>query len=283
MTDPLSVPYYLVSVDLEDIRSQASAGEAREFRVPAMVERFLRFFDDHKIKCTFFVEGRTVERIGDLIREAGEAGHEIGCHSHSHTPLDKLTPQEFREDLARNIEALQKQGVDSFSGFRAPDFSLTHATRWAWDVLAELGFLYSSSVLPARNPLYGWAGFSRSPVRLDNGLWELPISVASLAGIKLPFAGGVYLRFFPTPVVRNLSRRFVRRPRPLVGYFHPYDIDVEEERYRVEDNLLFNWLVFYNRASALPKLAHLCEDFTAVRFLDYVRILDEERRSGSSA
>jgi polysaccharide deacetylase family protein (PEP-CTERM system associated) len=281
MTDSLSPPYYLLSVDLEDIRSQTPAGKGMDFRVPAMVDRFLRFFDDHKIKCTFFVEGETVEHIGGLIREAHEAGHEIACHTHDHTPLDKLTPAGFRENLERNIEALDRQGVGSVAGFRAPDFSLIESTRWAWDVLVELGFQYSSSVLPAKNPLYGWAGFSLSPVRLDNGLWELPISVVSLGGFKLPFAGGVYLRFFPKPVLRRFSRRFAGQRRPLVGYFHPYDIDAEEERFRVEENILFNWLVFYNRASALPKLALLLENFTAIRCLDYVRIL-EQMETGSS-
>jgi len=267
-------PYYLLSVDLEDIRRQTPAGEARPFRVPAMVDRFLRFFDDHDIKCTFFVEGRTVEHVSGLIREAQAAGHEIGCHSHDHTQLDRLTPEEFRVDLERNIEALKRLGIDSIHGFRAPDFSLTHATRWAWDVLAEMGFLYSSSVLPARNPLYGWAGFPSEPVRLDNGLWELPISVVSLGGFKIPFAGGIYLRFFPRSVLLGFARRHARQHRPLVGYFHPYDIDGEEERFRVEDNILFNWLVFYNRASALPKLSALLERFTSIRFRDYVRVLE---------
>lgn len=287
MTDSLSAPqdrhvvredvppYYLLSVDLEDIRSQTPAGEAMAFRVPAMVDRFLRFFDDHKIKCTFFVEGETVEHVSGLIREAHAAGHEIGCHTHDHTQLDKLTPEGFRENLERNIEALDRHGIEPVLGFRAPDFSLTEATRWAWDVLAELGFQYSSSVLPAKNPLYGWAGFPLSPVRLDSGLWELPISVASLGGFKIPFAGGVYLRFFPKPALRRFSRSFIKQHRPLVGYFHPYDIDVEEERYRVEDNIFFNWLVFYNRASTLPKLAFLLEKFTPIRFLDYVRVLEQ--------
>ncbi len=266
---------YLFSIDLEDIRTQTKSGLNHVFRVPAMVEHLLRFFDDHKIKSTFFVVGQTAKEIGTLIREIHETGHEIGCHTYDHTQLDKMNPETFRENLLRNLEVLSSFGVDTVYGFRAPDFSLIESTKWAWEVLRELGFKYSSSVLPARNPLYGWRDFHPYPKRLDNGLWELPISITSIFGIKIPFTGGVYLRFFPKSVLLPFCRKHVKTQTPLVGYLHPYDIDNQEEKFKVDNNPFFNWLVYYNRKSTLPKLEFLMRKFILIKFLDYVDILEK--------
>jgi len=268
-------PKYLLSVDLEDIRYQAKSGLNFPFRVPEMIEHILRFFDDNCIKGTFFAVGDTAREIGSLIQQVHKAGHELGCHTYDHLQLDKMTPETFRENLLRNMDALDRLGVDSVYGFRAPDFSLIESTQWAWEVLRELGFRYSSSVLPARNPLYGWHGFPAYPLRMDNGLWELPISITSIIGFKIPFAGGIYMRFFPKIALHQFCRKHLKRGSPLVGYIHPYDIDTGEKKFKVEKNPLLNKLVYYNRKSTFPKLEFLLKRYVPMRFLDYVQILEK--------
>ncbi len=266
---------YLLSVDLEDIRYQAKSGLNFPFRVPEMVEHILQFFDDNCIKGTFFVVGKTAREIGSLIQQVHKTGHELGCHTYDHLQLDRMTPEIFRENLLRNIDVLNRLGVDSVYGFRAPDFSLIESTQWAWEVLSELGFRYSSSVLPARNPLYGWDGFPTCPLRMDNGLWELPISITSVIGFKIPFAGGIYLRFFPKIVLHQFCRKHLKRGSPLVGYIHPYDIDTAEKKFKVEKNPFLNKLVYYNRKSTFTKLEFLLKRYVPMRFLDYVHILEK--------
>jgi peptidoglycan-N-acetylglucosamine deacetylase len=112
-------------------------------------------------------------------------------------------------------------------GFRAPIFSLTRDTAWAVDAIAQAGFSYSSSVLPATNPLHGWPGAPRTPFRWDNGLIELPCPVGGFASALVPFLGGIYLRYVPL----LLARRFLRGLDARVvawSYSHPYDIDPDE-------------------------------------------------------
>jgi len=266
---------YLISVDLEDIRTQVKDGYRYPNRIPEMVEKYLSFFNEHHTKITFFVVGEAIKEIKSLIREIISSGHEIGCHTYNHTQLDKLNPEKFRDNLLRNIETLKNLGAIGIKGFRAPDFSLINSTKWAWDVLAELGFKYSSSVLPARNPIYGWEGFSWTPIRLPNGIWELPISVTQIPGLKIPFVGGVYLRALPKSAILHFCKWYTKRSFPLIGYVHPYDIDEDQERFKVEDNLFYDWLVYYNRKSTLIKLSALLKKIPTQRFIDYVQILEK--------
>lgn len=268
--------YYLLSIDLEDIRTQTKDGPSTPCRLPEVMEQFLSFLNEQKIKITFFVVGEVAKEFPSMIKEIISCGHEIGCHSYSHSQLDSLTPEKFREDVVKNVEVLKELGAEEIAGFRAPDFSLVETTQWVWDVLKELEFKYSSSVLPARNPMYGWQGFDQVPVKLSNGLWELPISIAKVPGIKIPFVGGVYLRALPKPVILYLSKKYAERSFPLVGYIHPYDIDRDQVKFKIENNAFFNWLVYYNRKSTLSKLASLLRKYPSFRCIDYIRLLDHK-------
>ena len=60
------------------------------------------------------------------------------------------------------------------------------------DVLNNAGIKYSSSVLPAKNPLYGWGGFGFTPKKMPNGIIEIPITVDKFGPLTVPFAGGIY-------------------------------------------------------------------------------------------
>ena len=111
---------------------------------------------------------------------------------------------------------MRRAGAKDVRGFRAPIFSLTAATAWAYPVLRELGFSYSSSVLPAKNPFYGWPGFGPEP-RLMEGIWELPMSVARFGPYVVPPAGGVYFRVLPRPLVLRAEEIYVDPGRPYTA------------------------------------------------------------------
>ncbi|MFY3167919.1 polysaccharide deacetylase family protein [Achromobacter xylosoxidans] len=93
-----------------------------------------------------------------MLREIATLGHEITCHSLDHTPLDKQPPRQLRQDTARAKGMLEDCIGKAVTGFRAPIFSLIERTAWFVDDLRELGFTYSSSVMPTRTPLYGFPG-----------------------------------------------------------------------------------------------------------------------------
>lgn len=263
MTSPL-----LIGIDLEDVRSSLPDPNVYRERVPDMVQRYLTFFDRAQMKTTFFTVGDIARRYPALVREIVSAGHEIACHTNEHIPLDRQSPSDFRDDLTAALEALDHAGAKKVTGFRAPVLSLTNKTSWAYQVLSELGFSYSSSVLPRKNPLYGWEDFGDVP-RQFGSVWEFPVSI--LPGLGIPFAAGVYFRALPSPVIQQAARS---APGPIVGYLHPYDIDTEQERFMhpgINGSRFYNWLMYYNRGSVLSKLARLVEaGFRTERYCDFV-------------
>lgn len=265
--------YFLFSVDLEDVRHRMFDGHRYEERVPPMTERYLQFLDRNKMKATFFIVGDVAKRYPQLVRSIVQAGHEVGCHTNTHIPLTQQTRESFRADLDENMELLFNAGVKALYGFRAPVFSLTEKTEWAYDVLIELGFTYSSSVLPAKNPLHGWEKFGRDFKLIQNTLWELPITLYPKY-FSLPCAGGVYLRMLPFWMTKKAFAYYGNRGLPVLSYFHPYDIDSEEKPFMFPDannSRIFNQLMYINRKSVLRKLEKIIDSgWEVIPYHDYV-------------
>ena len=248
---------FLFSVDVEDARDGVPGGERLPARVPEMVDLYLDFLRRHRSRGTFFVVGQVARRHPDLIRTIIDEGHEIGCHSDRHIPLDRLDRAGFRSDTLRNLDALHAAGAIDVAGYRAPCFSLNGRTQWAHEVLAELGFNYSSSVLPARNPLYGWPGFGHRPRRVESGLWEIPVTLLPSPLPPLPMGGGVYFRALPKWLLRRALAARRKTGLPLVGYFHPYDVDSKQERFAHAGFRRlgpYNWLMYRNREQVIDRL-----------------------------
>jgi len=270
----VAVESFLFSVDLEDVRSLLPDGAKYAERVPVNVEVYLQFLARHDMRATFFTVGDVARRYPELIERIAQAGHELACHTSDHTPLERLDPDSFRADLERNVADLERAGASEVRGFRAPIFSLTEQTAWAYEVLRELGFTYSSSVLPHSNPFYGWDGFGTDCVRTPSGVWEMPLTVSGAFGRKMPFAGGVYFRVLPAALVDYLVRRRLASRRPVVGYFHPYDVDTEQEWFmhpELGGSRVLNALMYFNRRRVVERLdAIVALGASVVRYDRYV-------------
>ncbi|EKD37781.1 MAG: Polysaccharide deacetylase [uncultured bacterium] len=266
----------LLSVDLEDVRDWVKDGDRYREGVPENTRLYLDRFKRWGVKATFFVVGRVARRYPQLIREIVAAGHELACHGDMHLQLDKLSPQQFREDMEANLLALREAGGTGIYGFRAPTFSLTERTAWAHEILADLGFTYSSSVLPAKSPLYGWPTFGQDARKVTKTLWELPITLHGLPGLTVPIAGGVYFRVLPFFLTRWAIGRKIGRGQPVGTYFHPYDIDTGQERFMHPDlgeKKHLNMLMYIGRAKVLSRLAALHTSFPFTTYGEYVNCL----------
>jgi len=270
----------LFSIDLEDIRLRLDNPSRYEERVPLNTHRFLDWLRRIGQKCTFFVTGDMAELYPSLIGEIASQGHEVACHTYDHIPLDKQTPSQFKRDLEKNISALLKAGAVKVEGFRAPIFSLTSQTQWAYQVLADLGLVYSSSVLPARNPFYGWEDFGFKPRRMPGGILEIPVTMGHFGPLVLPAVGGVYFRALPFPSIKRIVRRCQREGIPLVSYFHPYDIDAEQERYMtpgINESRFYNFLMYFNRSKVFERLDGIMRmGFPMGTYSEYVEKLKSE-------
>ena len=181
--------------------------EAQPSRVEASTGRLLDLLARHGATGTFFVVGWLADRKPELVRRIASAGHEIASHSWWHRRVPTITPAEFREDVTRTKARLEEICGREVRGFRAPSFSILPGMEWAFDILLETGHTFDSSVFPIRRPGYGWPGAPTAPydiVRPAGTLREYPMTTLDILGLRIPAAGGGYLRQFP---VRGHSAR----------------------------------------------------------------------------
>ena len=219
-----------VTLDVEDLRPSNHF----EDRSKLMAEKVLDLFDQMSIRATIFIVGDVAQKHPEIIEKAVKDGHEIGLHSHKHIPLELLNPDEFERELTAAKTLLQGISGQKIDGFRAPTMSLTHKTRWAIPILQRVGFNYSSSVLPAKNPLYGGDGLPRHPFRWLDSVIEFPCPVTNILGFTIPYLGGAYFRLFPS-VVRKMGVRRSSSEEALWTYCHPWEFDPEEKYYQLEN------------------------------------------------
>ena len=190
-----------VSVDVEDwVQSTFDIESDISDRVRVNTLQMLDLVDELSIVATWFVQGMVAEAFPELIGEILSRGHEVGCHAHTHRPLWKMGAKELREDIQTARKTIEDAGGRALSGFRAPDFSVCPPTRSLDQVdrsvfqeLAEQGFEYDSSVVPARTRRYGVSSAPRGPFMLREGLIEIPTGSVRL-GRMFPALGGGYLR-----------------------------------------------------------------------------------------
>lgn len=197
--------------------------------VVANTERLLALFAEAEVRGTFFVLGEVAEAFPKLIHDIASAGHELAVHGYYHRQIFKLTPETFRREVADAKARIEDLIGCPVIGHRAPAFSIMPETRWALDVLADVGIRYDSSIFPISGRRYGWPGFRPDihTMTLDGGaeMIEVPLSTVSILGRRLPACGGGYLRHFPGFVTRWAFRR-VQRKRPAVLYMHPYEVEL---------------------------------------------------------
>ncbi len=231
-----------LTVDVEDyfqVGALASAIRPEQWdqwpsRVERNTDRLLELFASHDARGTFFVLGWIAERHPDLIRRIRDAGHEIASHGYSHQLVYRQTPEIFREEAERSKALLEDITGQPITGYRAASYSITPQSRWALDILVELGFTWDSSLFPIRHDVYGMPGTPETPYRLqtDNGgeIVEFPLSTLNLLGQKLPIAGGGYFRLFPYWFTRWGLGSINRQHKPFNFYLHPWEIDPDQPR-----------------------------------------------------
>ncbi|HEY6009705.1 MAG TPA: polysaccharide deacetylase family protein [Geobacteraceae bacterium] len=220
-----------LTVDVEDWfhvcgLAQEPTISRRDSRVGATMEKLLALLAAHGVEATFFVLGSVAEEFPDLVRRIAAAGHEVASHGYSHRLVSSISAAEFREEIRRTDEILGRLSGTKPIGFRAPQWSLTAETSWAFDILREEGYRYDSSCTPL--PLIGNPKAPRIPYRVaptGGTMWEIPPMVTPTPLCNLPTGGGWGLRFFPRFVIRATIRKLNRGGAPAVLYLHPREFD----------------------------------------------------------
>ena len=228
-----------LTVDVEDYFQVAAFSkqypketwDLQELRVEKSTRHILSIFEKHQVKATFFTLGWVAQKCPDLIKEIVDQGHELGCHGYWHNKINEQTPQQFREDLSLAKQILEQTSGVEVCGYRAPSFSINKESSWAFDIINELGFSYSSSTYPINHDHYGTPDWPRFPYLVRDSLLEIPVSTLRLCGKNLPISGGGYFRLYPYLLSRWALRRYLlAESAPSLFYFHPWEIDPLQPR-----------------------------------------------------
>ncbi len=280
----------LLTFDVEDWEALlyrrlygAWPGARTDTRLARQMDVILNGLARHGVRATFFVLGMIAAKEPAIVRAIAGAGHEIASHGSDHEAVFRLSRNQFREDAGRSKSCLEDLTGRRVLGYRAPEFSFVRQSLWALEILAELGFAYSSSVFPIHHRRYGIGDFPRWPqvMRFQGSLkiYELPLATVRVWKMNLPVAGGGYFRLWPLSVLRWALRRSERERVPFVCYFHPYEFDPEYLRIPPAPRVppggrlrARKWEIIQNAGRrALPqKLDALLSDFRFCSCEDYL-------------
>jgi len=136
------------------------------YDVKVGVPRVLAMLKRQGIRGTFFIPGAIAEKYPQTAKEIAAAGHEIAHHGYMHEDCTKLTREKEREMLTRGTEALKRVTGKEPQGTRLSLGKTTIAN------LAELGFLYDSSLMDDDQP------YRKSIEGKKTTLIELPVCFA---------------------------------------------------------------------------------------------------------
>ena len=263
----LHYPLNILTIDLEDwfhiLDHEGTATENDWERYPSRIhqgmEILLGILAETQTPATFFVVGWMARRHPDIIRRLDVLGYEIACQSDLHQLVYRMDKEAFRQDTLKAIGHIEDSTGKKVTAYRAPGFSITEATPWAFEVLAEAGITHDSSVFPAYRAHGGFPSFPshvptivnysqkdmdqsilKRSVPINNQqsttdnqhstlnnykgitIKEFPITTTNLLGNDIVFGGGGYFRLFPYPLIKHWTQQ---KQEYLMAYIHPRDVD----------------------------------------------------------
>lgn len=282
----------LLTFDIEEwsIEKDLHGGRKEEYiEYDRLLDHILELLSIHNIKATFFCLGKIAVDFPHVIRKIDAGGHEIGSHSYSHRWVNKMTPDEFREDSRQAVYAIEDLIGRKVRSFRAPAFSIGESNKWAFEVMSEFGIENDASIFPGTRDFGGFPNFTeQNPCIIDfNGIKinEFPIPLYSLPILNkdIAYSGGGYFRLLPLWFVKKLMESSSYN----MCYFHIKDLlsrkgnvmsRSEYEKYFKESGSLKNRYIRYfksnvGRGRAIKNLDELVATFKFHSIFEYIERL----------
>jgi polysaccharide deacetylase family protein (PEP-CTERM system associated) len=212
-----------------------------------------------------------------------------------------MSPDEFREDIRKSRKILEDIAGEEVIGYRAPSYSITNQSQWAFEILAEEGFKYDSSIFPIHHDLYGMPNAPRFPFNISlNGtsnfefsvlnfgnsstqsptnpssdasapqdrsksahysIIEFPISTVKLLGTNFPIGGGGYFRLFPYSLTKK-GLKTINGIEKSPFIFYLHPWELDFEQPRIKEvRLRSRFRHYVNLEKAEFKFKKLLSDF----------------------
>ena len=236
-------------------------------RVQHILPRFWDLFEKNNVRATFFFLGWVAEKHPALVKETLRRGHEIATHGYAHKLIYNQAPDEFRRDIHKAVSIIEDISGKKVRGYRAPGFSITPETDWAFGILADEGIIYDSSIFPGKRLLGYYDKFDKEPVLIkigDKEIIEFPQTIVDFHFMRLSCFGGGYFRLFPGQLILKMAKQVIKRGRPLIIYIHPRDLDTLQPR--IEFPFLRHLRHYINISYTEKKLEEIARHFKFTSF-----------------
>ena len=173
-------------------------------------------------KISFYLVGEIAEWYPEIPQRIIRAGHELGLHCQIHRSL--VSVDELTSDIHASASWVKDYGV---RGYRAPMVGMSES---AYALLAESGFVYSSSI-------YAPAG----TLLKKSGIWEFPVSTlrwsategtyvaprqftwSLLLGGEYPYGSSFSIGWMGRMIFRILENEMKKGFSPVL-FLHPYEL-----------------------------------------------------------
>jgi len=259
---------YLLTIDVEDwfqvrnFSNYISMAEwsTMEVRIHRNMDVILNLLNKHNTKATFFVLGWLAEKEPDLILKIYKEGHEIACHSYSHSDSFDLNYTELKNDIVLSKNILESITNSPIIGYRAPSFSISTELL---NILSDLNFTYDSSLFVSdMNLNYGkLSSLKRPPQKkfvIKNDLLEFPLSSYRMLGLNIPWSGGFMFRAIPYWLYKNGMKSIYKTGEYFMFYIHPWEFDSSQpfvQRAKVNEKVKH----YYNVKKTFAKFDNLLQ------------------------
>lgn len=277
----------ILTFDIEEwawAKAEGMGSPEKYAEYDAYLNRILDVLDERGLQSTFFCTGLMAADFPHVVKLIQSRGHEIGCHSHRHTWMNKMTEAEAREDTRVAVDALEQCIGLKVRSYRAPAFSIGESNKWMFEILAENGIELDASVFPATRDLGGFADFGKKePCTIAYKgikIKEFPICPSRVMGKEVAFSGGGYFRFFPLWFVKN---RMANSDYNMC-YFHIGELipeyvvrtKEEHEKYFKEPGTLKNRYIRYIKEN-IGKKGAFAKMISLIQSTDFMSLGQAER------
>ena len=270
----------LLGIDFEDwfhpeLIKKYLKDDEKKPKVINGIGKILELLRKNDTNATFFVVGELLEYEPEILDKILENGHEIAFHTMYHTRLNDFNSKEQFLDELKKFSRLTN---NKSKGFRAPTFSLDSSTSWAIKALVENNYIYDSSIVPAKNSMYGHPDAQENPYKISSKsienqdenakLMEYPLLVTRFLGKKVPAGGGFYLRTLPMRIIKNAIKEYEKKEIPATFYIHSWEL-TPEFMPRIRLSKKDNFITYHNIEKAYDKMEEIIREFRFTSFLDY--------------
>ena len=251
--------------------------ETKSFEIVKGIDKIIEFLGKHETYATFFMVGEILENFPDILDKILDNGHEIGFHTMYHSRLDS---KNFQEKFSKELDDFAKLTNNKSKGFRAPTFSLNEKSSWAIDTLEEHGYVYDSSIVPAKTSLYGNPNAPRNPYKItsdyldsdnpEGKITEFPLMVTKFLGKTVPVGGGFYLRTLPFGTTKKALRTYDQENKPGVFYIHSWEL-TPEYMPKIKLSTKNNFITYHNLDKVLERMGVLLSNFEFTSFERFIQ------------